>query len=168
MVAVPSDLLWQTGLTADLVDLDELVLGRVSLGPRDPRVAVQKGAGGASPVAPRNPSSPSQLGRSNQAQNFCPSAVGGPSASSHSWGPSASSPSEGERQMLRAVCHLLKYQTARGGKIRSLSARSLSCRTWHEVLAHLFNWSTIVSVPWREADAHINVREARARQFSVR
>ena len=69
---------------------------------------------------------------------------------------------------MRAVRHLLEFQTARGGEIRTLSARSQSRRGWQETPAHLFEWHAVVSVPWKEADSHINVCEARARQLSVR
>ena len=70
--------------------------------------------------------------------------------------------------MLRAVRHLLELQSARGGEIRVLTARSQRRSTWQETPQELFQWHTVVSVPWRQADTHINVCEARARQLSVR
>ena len=49
-----------------------------------------------------------------------------------------------------------------------LTARSQRRSTWQEAPQELFQWHSVVSVPWREADSHINVCEARARQLSIR
>ena len=63
---------------------------------------------------------------------------------------------------------LLFHQSARGGEIRNLVGEPRRGCTWHEVPTSWFKWKTVLSVPWKTEDSHINVCEARARDLSVR
>lgn len=67
-------------------------------------------------------------------------------------------------QMMR---WLLQQQTAAGGAIKNLKlAPDANCR-WQEIEVRLFNWGTVLPIPWREVD-HINLAESRAHDLSVR
>ena len=63
--------------------------------------------------------------------------------------------------------YLLLQQSARGGEIRNLAGVPHRACKWSEVPAQWFQWSTALSVPWRQK-AHINICEAMARHLSLR
>ncbi len=63
--------------------------------------------------------------------------------------------------------YLLLQQSARGGEIRNLAGVPHRACKWSEVPAQWFQWSTALSVPWRQR-AHINICEAMARHLSLR
>ena len=49
-----------------------------------------------------------------------------------------------------------------------VNCHSQSRRVWQEIPAEWFVWETVLSVPWRSEDSHINVCEARAFNLCVR
>ncbi len=63
--------------------------------------------------------------------------------------------------------YLLLQQSARGGEISNLAGVPHRRCKWSEVPAQWFQWSTALSVPWRQR-AHINICEAMARHLSLR
>ena len=73
--------------------------------------------------------------------------------------PSGATP---EQLLMRLIRQLLTHQHARGGEIRVVNCHSQSRRVWQEIPAEWFVWETVLSVPWRSEDSHINVCEARA------
>ena len=52
--------------------------------------------------------------------------------------------------------------------MRAIAGPSQPRQIWQEVPAGWFQWETIISVPWRDADSHINVCESRARNLTLR
>ena len=79
--------------------------------------------------------------------------------------PSGATP---EQLLMRLIRQLLTHQHARGGEIRVVNCHSQSRRVWQEIPAEWFVWETVLSVPWRSEDSHINVCEARAFNLCVR